>query len=337
VSRAEPRLTIRAIRPLLLALRSIGHDPQPIVAAIGLDEARLSDPDALVPMSVGTRFFSEAVERTGDSNLGLHLAEDVDPRLFDVHFYAMLSSATLGEAYERLCRYQRLIHETSRVELAADGNDTVLRHQLSGGFPATRHTAEFIVAGWVRVGRLITGVDWAPIAVRFAHPAPPGSTEHSRFFKCRVQFGMAENSVVLPAPLLETPCARADTALLAVLDQFAADRLGRGPRTAAFADRVRFAIESELNGGEPTANRIAGRLKMSVRTLNRLLANEGTSYRHVLDAIRHELAAHHLAADVISISEIAFLLGFSELPSFHRAFKRWTGESPSTFRQRHRS
>ena len=317
-------------------LRALGHDPAPIVEAIGLDEATLGDPDARVPMSVGLGFFARAVEQTGDANIGLHLAEQVDPALFDVHFYAMLSSATLGAAYERLCRYQRLIHETSRVELLTGMDQAVLRHQLSGGLPAPRQTAEFLIAGWVRVGRLITGTDWAPLEVQFAHAPPADTSAHRRFFQGDVRFARGENALVLPASLLDTPCVRADAALAAVLDQYAADRLLRAPRTSSFADRVRTVIEDELQGGEPTATRVAARLKMSVRTLNRLLASEGTSYRRMLDALRQEVATHHLAGNVMSIAEVAFLLGFSELTSFHRAFKRWTGLTPAAFRDRQR-
>jgi SAM-dependent methyltransferase len=113
----------------------MGHDPGSIIAAVGLDEAMLNDPDARVHMSVGVGFLARAVEQTGDVNLGLHLAQHVAPTQFDVHFYAMLSSATLGDAYERLSRYQRLVHETSRVELAVNDDKAFLRHQLPGGLP----------------------------------------------------------------------------------------------------------------------------------------------------------------------------------------------------------
>ena len=202
--------------------------------------------------------------------------------------------------------------------------------------PAPRHTAEFIVAAWVRVGRLITSTDWAPLEVRFAHPPPPDPAEHVDFFQTTVHFSRGENALVLPAALLDTPCARAEPALVAVLDQYAADRLERAPGTNNFANRVRMVIADELQGGEPTTTRVAARLRMSVRTLNRLLANEGTSHRQMLETLRQELATRHLASDLMSTSEIAFLLGFSELASFHRAFKRWTGVTPATFRKQQR-
>ena len=333
----EPRLTVRAIRPLVSGLRELGHDPTTILAAVGIDDTTLNDPDGRVPMSVAIALLARAVEQTGDTNLGLHLAEHAELSSVDVHFYAMASSPTLGAAYERLCRYQRLIHETSRVELEIRDDRAVLRHQLAGGMAAPRQTAEFLLTAWVRTGRVVTGVDWRPLEVHFAHPAPPDPSEHACFFRADVHFAMGENALVLPTALLQTPCVRADPALVAVLDRYAADRLEQAPRTSSIADRVRSALADELRGGEPTAARLAARLKMSVRTLNRLLAAEGTSYRELLDALRRELAARHLAGDHVSIAEVSFLLGFSELSSFHRAFKRWTSRTPAEFRHAHRS
>jgi AraC-like DNA-binding protein len=307
------------------------------LAAIGIDDAMLDDPDSRVPTSVAMELLARSVEQTGDSNLGLHLAERAQLGSFDVHFFAMASSPTLGAAYERLCRYQRLIHDTSRVELEIGRDRAVLRHRLAGGAAAPRQTAEFLLAAWVRAGRVITGIDWAPAEVHFVHPAPSNSTDHARFFRVRVHFAMHENALVLSPRLLETPCARADPALAAVLDRYAADRLEQMPRSNGIADRVRSVLDDELRGGEPTASRLAARLKMSVRSLNRLLAAENTSYYELLDGLRRDLAERHLADQHMSISEVGFLLGFSELSSFHRAFKRWTGRTPSQFRQEFRS
>ena len=329
----KPRLTVRAIRPLVSGLRQSGYDAAPILSAVGLDDATLAETDSLVPTSLAMTLLSRAVEHTGDVNIGLHLAEHAELGSFDVHFYAMASSPTLGAAYERLCRYQRLIHETSRVDLEVGDATAILRHQLAGGRPAPRQTAEFLVAAWVRAGRVVTGMEWTPKDVHFAHAAPPDTSEHARFFGTTVRFGMRANALVLPARLLDTPCTRADPALVAVLDRYAAGRLEQAPRTNSVADRVRTVLHDELRGGEPAAARLAARLKMSVRSLNRLLAAEGTSYQELLDAIRRELAERYLASDHLSIGEVGFLLGFSELSSFHRAFKRWTGRTPAQFRE----
>jgi AraC-like DNA-binding protein len=329
----EPFLTVRAVQPLVSGLKAMGHDPRPLLALTGLDEATLRDPDARVPMRLVMSLMARAVDTTGDKNLGLHIAENADVGSADVHFYAIVSSPTLGAAYERVCRYQRLIHETNLVELDTQGDRAWLRHRRPGGLPAPRHTAEFLLAVWVRAGRIATGTDWAPLEVHFAHPEPQDVREHGRFFRASVRFACGENALVLPKLLLDTPCIRADPALLAVLDRYAADRLRRTPQTNTLADRVRTTLAEQLVGTEPGVARLAARLKMSVRTLNRTLASEGTTYRALLDQLRHELATRHLADDRVSIAEVAFLLGFSELSSFYRAFKRWTGRTPVEFRQ----
>lgn len=315
----------------MTGLRALGTDPDPILQFVGIDALALQDPDGQVPAGMGSRFLNRAVEVTRDPHLGLHLAEEVDPGSFDVHFYAMVSSATLGEAFERLCRYQRLIHETNRVTLESNGGRSILRHMTPGGGAAARQSVEFIIAAWVRAGRVAVGIDWSPMEVRFVHPAPSETGEHSRFFRCPVQFGVGENSLVISRSLMDTPCVRADASLLAVLDRYASDRLG--PNTATFAGQVRAALSENIQKGGLGAEQVARRFKMSVRTFNRMLAAEGTTYRKLSDQLRHELAARYLRDRRVSIMEVAFLTGFSEISAFHRAFKRWAGQTPAEFRR----
>jgi len=298
----------------------------------GIDPHLLDNPDAQLPTTVVQAFLAGAVHETGRDNLGLHLAENADLASGDVHAYAMLSSPTLGEAYHRVCRFQRLIHETTRVELEAQGDITVLRHTRPGGLAVPRQTAEFLLAIWVRCGRVATGTDWSPTELRFAHAAPSDIEDHRRFFRAPLRFSTAENALVLPTSLLELPCPRADPALLQLLDRYAGDRLDSAPKSDRLADRARAVLAGELRGSEPSAERLAGRLKMSRRTLNRALAAEGTSYRQLLDQLRRELVERHLAEDRLSIAEVAFLAGFSELSAFYRAFKRWNGGTPAEFR-----
>jgi len=328
----EPYLTVRAIRPLVSGFCALGHEPESILTSVGITRATLDDPDGRVLMSVGVRFLNRAAEIAGDQNIGLHLAEHADLGSFDVHFYAMLSSPTLGAALERLCRYQRLIHETAQVTLDVEGEHATLRHCLPGGIAVPRQSAEFIVAAWVRAGRVVTGNDWAPVQVAFAHSKPEDVREHSRFFRAPVYFAAGQNAVILPSSILELPCIRMDPSLLALLDRYAVDRLALAPRSTSLADRARAVLAEELRGGEPSAERLASRLKMSVRTLSRTLAAEQTSYRMLLEQLRQEIAVRLLHDNRVSIGEVAFLVGFSELSAFHRAFKRWTGQTPAEFR-----
>jgi AraC-like DNA-binding protein len=332
--RVTPSLTARAFLPVISGLRALGFDPGPLLAASGIDAALLDDPDALVPMTVGIDLFARAEAATGDACIGLHVAEHADLRSIDVHFYAMLASATLKDAYQRLSRYQRLITDTSRVEFIARPGGSVLRHALPGGLAVPRHSAEFIVAAWLRTGRFAAGSDWNPDEVRFAHHAPSDVGEHSRFFRAPIRFATGENALVIPDGVLDLPCRGADPVLASLVDRHADDRIRSHPASASVSDRVRSALEELFGSGEPSAAGVAARLRMSLRTLNRSLASEGTTYRALLDQLRHELAARHLANPHTSIAEVAFRLGFSDLSAFHRAFKRWTGRTPTEFRRR---
>ena len=312
-------------------LMTLGYDPLPFLHTRGIDSNMLLDPDATVPMSACVGLLADGVRATGDDNLGLHVAEHAELGSFDVHFYAMVSSPTLGAAFERVCRYQRLIHETSQVRLETSGDRALLSHRLPGGMAAPRQTAELLLAAWVRAGRVATRTRWSPAEVRFAHPAPSDSREHERFFGAPLRFATGENALVLPAALLDLPCRRTDPSLLSLLDRYAADRIGVPP-AATFADRARAALSEELQAGNVTAQGVAARLRVSIRTLHRSLAAEGTSYRRLLDQLRLDIAERHLIDDRMSVAEVAFLLGFSEISAFHRAFKRWTGRTPVTFR-----
>ena len=312
-------------------LTTLGYDPVPFLHTRGIDRELLLDPDATVPMSACVGLLADGVRATGDDNLGLHVAERAELGSFDVHFYAMVSSPTLGAAFERVCRYQRLIHETSQVRLETSGDRAVLSHRLSGGLAAPRQTAELLLAAWVRAGRVATRTLWSPAEVRFAHPAPRDCGEHERFFGGPLRFATGENALVLPTALLDLPCRRTDPSLLSLLDRYAADRLG-APRPATFAERARAALSEDLQAGNVTARVLAARLTVSVRTLNRSLAAEGTSFRQLLDQLRLDIAERHLLDDRMSVAEVAFLVGFSEISAFHRAFKRWTGQTPATFR-----
>jgi AraC-like DNA-binding protein len=331
----EPTLTARAILPLVSGLQRLGHNPKPFLDAVGLDAGALDDPDARIPMSAGSGLLVRAAEMTGDDCIGLHLAEHADLRTADVHYYAMAASATLRDAFTRLSRYQRLIHETTRIEVSATADGMALRHVLPGGFAASRQTAEFLLAAWVRIGRVVTGTEWCPADVRFAHEPPAHLSEHRRFFKAPLRFSTAENALTVSASTLLLPCVGTDPALASLIDRYAREHMqpqaGDGH---SLADRVRAILIAQLPDGEPTAAAVAARMKMSVRTLNRALAADGTTYRAVLDQMRGEMARRHLANPRTTLGEVAFLLGFSDVTAFHRAFRRWTGRTPAQWRER---
>lgn len=328
----DPYLTVRAVQPVVAALEALGHDVPTLLADSRIRRDILKDSDSRVPHQAMMTLWQRARAISGDDQIGIHLAEAAPLSSFGLHAYALLSSPTLREAYRLGCRYQRLIHEVTDLTFQEDANEGVLRHALPGGQPVPRQPAEFLATLWVRFGRLIAGVNWTPRVVCFAHAAPARTTEHERVFQSSVRFSTGGTAMHIPNPILDRQNPKADPGLLAVLDHYANDLLRHTPRRITFSERVRARLMEELKNGAPTATAIARMLHMSGRTLHRDLQAEGVSFRELLRQLRQEQATHLLADSRVSIAEVGFLLGFSELSSFHRAFKRWSGQTPADFR-----
>lgn len=323
-------LTARAVRPVLEGLKALGADVSALLREAAM-EPLPADLDARVPHASMMALWDAAARR--DDAVGLHVAEAAPLSAFDVHAYAVLSSPTLGDAYRRASRYQRLVHDATELTLD-EGDPAVLRHALPGGRPVARQAAEFLLAVYVRLGRVAAGWDWSPVEVRFAHAAPGNAAEVGRFFASPVRFDAGENAILLSRALLDTPSARADPALLAILDRYAAHLLAKRPEDASTSGRVRAHLREALADGDSSSVGAARALGTSVRTLGRRLAAEGTSFGDVLDRLRRERALALLADDRNGVAEVAFLLGFAELSSFYRAFRRWTGSAPAAYRKR---
>ncbi len=194
------------------------------------------------------------------------LKEAAPIRSFEVHAYAALSSSTLRKAYRRASRYQRLIHEATDLAFEESVNEGVLRHALPDGRAVPCHPAEFLATLWVRVGRLVTGEDWNPSLVCFAHQEPKDVREHARVFRAPLQFSSGRTAMHIPNAILDMPSSREDANLASLLDRYAEGLLKQLPRRSNFSERARAALLKELNGGAPIVAALAKALHMSQRS-----------------------------------------------------------------------
>lgn len=325
-------VSTRVIRPVLAGLIVLGVDPAPHVAAVGLDPARLADPDARVPHGATIELWERAAEATGLHTFGLRVAEAMDLGQFEVQAYAFLNAPTLGDGLRAIVRYHRLNHDAARLALVAEGADVLYRHTLPAGHWLPAAAAQFVLAVPVLAARASTGRDRAAREVRLQQPAPPDLDDFERVLGVPVAFSQPHNEVVFPRAALDLPHRAADPTLRAILERHGQAMLAALPRIDDFADRVRTLLADELQGGNPSADRVAERLRMSTRTLGRRLRELGTSHREILEGLRRDLAARYLGDRGLSIGEVAFLLGYSEPSAFHRAYRRWTGRTPAEAR-----
>jgi AraC-like DNA-binding protein len=271
-----------------------------------------------------------------DEAFGLHLAELYRPGDFGLLDYLAHSSRRLGDALERLCRYNRLLQDVAEIVLEVRGDRTeVWQRELRSVWipPAVTENA---LANLIVIGRHLTGHAVLPLRVEFRHPAPSYQSEHARVFGCAVRFEAARDAVVLRTADLDLPLTNADPTLCSILDRHAQHLLDELPPTASFGARVREMVAHALKDENPTAARLARKLRMSPRTLRRRLKDEGTTYEEVVDELRRALTERYLDHPDMSLSQIALLLGYSDTSAFRRAFRRWHGSSPATYRRRRR-
>lgn len=328
-------ISVKVFRFVVHGAAARGVQAEVLLAAAGLAPERLADPDLRLPLHSARRLWHEAARLTGDEDFGLHLSELLQVGDFGGLGFAARSSATVGEAYQRVVRYLRVLVQSTSLALETDGPHARIRHVWPDpAEPLSRHQVEFLMGCLLQVGRLGSETEFLPHEVRFSHPAPPRLDELHRVFGPRLRFGAAADELVLDQALLALPQRQAEPALAAVLDRHLQDVVSGLPQDEppTLLERVRGALASELGHGEPNLLAVARRLHMSPRSLQRRLQLEGHSLQGVLAALRSDLAIRYLSERDESVSEIAFLLGFSEVSTFHRAFKRWTGVTPAAYR-----
>jgi AraC-like DNA-binding protein len=313
-----------------------GFPVSELLQRVGIDERETTERDGYVPHSSLLAFLEAAVETTGDHALGPHAAEAVRPGDFHVLEYAAGSCDNLGDSMRCATRYLRLMHAGMLVWLVIEDDMAYLHFAAADGVVMSPVGIEFIVASFLMFGRRYTGMNLRPVEVDFRHAGPTDSAEHERVFGGHVKFGASRNAMCFPAEALALPHAHADRTLREILVQHAEHLLSQVPHRPSFSQRVRELIAGELRGGNPGVEHIATKLNISARTLHRRLKYEGTTHKRLTDELRKNLAVGYLSERDISIGEISFLLGFSHPNAFHKAFKRWLGETPSQYRAKSR-
>ena len=304
-----------------------------VLAAVGLTPEALVGPEARVSHGANNRLWELLGEASGDPEFGLHFAERLDLGAFDVVGHLVACSETFGAGLGRVVAYSRILHDAGRVEVERDGGQ-VLVYPGCRGLPVEcpRQIAEFSAASVVMLGRKLTGAAMVPLAVHFKHAAPVRLREHVRLFGVSPRFDRPETVLVFDAAVLALPIRTPQTGVLTYLEAYARDVLARLPADDDILDQVERVVVTAMSRGVPEMHQVAAQLGMSPRTLQRRLADRETTFQALLDGVRRSYAERYLRDARLSLAEIAFLLGFSEPSNFHRAFRRWTGTTPSAFR-----
>jgi AraC-like DNA-binding protein len=270
-----------------------------------------------------------------DDAVGLHFAAGFDFGALGPFAYAVLRAPTLGTALRNMERYSDVLGTgvRLRIEHAPPTASVVFPIWGPGGADAHRHIDEAAVVFLLRMLRRLAGPGWSPREVSFRHAAPEEVGVHRRLIGVPFQFDQPESAIRFASGDLDRPVRDADRLTLPIVERHLDDVVSGDGSLDPWRHEVELAVASQVCDGHPSIRTIAHRLGVSTRTLQRRLGERGLRYRDLVSGVRMRIASHYLAESDLSLGEIGFLLGYSELSAFDRAFRRWTGTSPGELRR----
>ncbi len=329
----DPHIIAGWLNAVAQALDARHLDSKAIFAGAGIDLVAARNPIARFPAAAMTRVYELAQSATDDPAFGLSIAEYVHPTSLHALGFSLLASSTLDSFCRRVVRYFRLVSTNAECQMERTASEyrlvmmpTIDRDQYC--------PQDAWVATLVRFIREIYQPDFAPQAVGLRRPRPRHKVQQfERFFGTEVQFGCEDNRVVFDPRDMEIELPAANAELARQNDQVVVSLIARMDRDDIIA-RVRALFVELLPSGECDKEKVAAQLNMSERSLQSKLAARNTSYRNLLNETRQELAVQYISQGLHSVSEVTYLLGFADISSFSRAFRSWSGVSPSEYRNR---
>jgi AraC-like DNA-binding protein len=317
---------------LVRALDDQGYDGAALAAEAGIDPAALGVAHARVPLTASTRLWASAARVTDNPTIGLDVARYVRPTTFHSLGQAVLASPTLREGLERMARFSRVVADPAESATLASGDRFAFIIRWRPGVPPpSDHSIDAILATVVSQCRLMLDDSVTPLQVQVRRDAPPSPARYAAFFGCPVTFSARDSRLVFDRSVVERRLPAGEIELARRNDEVVGAYLASLEGQKSLSACVRAALVSALPSGPPTAPAIARALATSSRSLQRHLADEGVTFRELLQEVRCDVAKSYLRSGTHTIAETAALLGFSDVTAFSRAFKRWTGTSPSRF------
>ena len=322
----------------LQAAQAFGLDVEALREAASLHESMLEDPDGRVPVE---RYIAlwETIDRDPRAlALGLWLGQSLRIDALGVVGYVMQHAPDVRTALYCLERFNGLLGDGIGPALTEAGDRMTLHRVEPPRLARLQSLSIAAPLGTVTLLRQLLGAtEHEPLALEagFQHPALPAEPlrELETSLGCPLSFNQPETRLVLPRALLDRALGAPNVGLHSYLERHAEALLAQVPASASLSTQVQNQLCEHLREGEPTQSSVAKRCGMSERTLQRRLADEGTSFAQLLDDVRSSLGRMYLADPKLAVFEVAFLLGYSEPSAFNRAFRRWTGLSPSEFRR----
>lgn len=302
-----------------------------------VNKSILSSPDNRLSGLEVQKIIKSAESLTKDRYIGLHQGQQLSKGFSNILGYVLMNCSDLNECWTKYCRYEKLIDSTSTsgfnlLENKASFSNITLDPSLKDNI----QFSDFKLSGMLSYIKLLCGKNIQLIEVHFTHSKPKNICEYEQVFQSNILFEKSSNALIFNSNLLSMPILEPNKSLLHLFEKNANNAIEELSANAYYTTKVTKLINEELlKSNLISIDSIAKKLSLSVRSLQLYLHKENTSYAELLKDTRKNTAINYLANPNIPIAEIAYLLGFSEVSAFHRAFKNWTGLTPAKFRLNH--
>jgi AraC-like DNA-binding protein len=309
-------------------------DREALLRAAGIEPASLDDPATMVPANEYYAFLERlAVLDANGTTIPLRAGAAMRCDDYGAFGLAWKSAINLRGSYDRAQRYARVLTSVStyEVEAAAEGAFMNL-HRAGERRLGMRLSNEASIASLVSISRQVSTEAFNPIRVYFRHAAPKSTADHEDYFGCPVEFESNRDALLVSSETLQTPNRLGDESISRFFDTHLEAEISKFNDDSSLERLVQVQVSKSLSEGVPTISEVAQHLGMSGRTLQRRLSARDHSYQTMVDEVRRQLADRLLKQTNYSLAEVAFMTGFSEQSAFNRAFKRWQGQTPRSFR-----
>lgn len=329
---AHHSLSLTYVQRLLAGAARQGVSLPALFVASGIEAERFYDANARFSGAELIRLIQVLMQQTGDEFIGLATDVRSKPGTFSMMAHAVINCANLEKAIRRSAAFYELFETPAYIRFDIIDNEgrVTLDFREHTPFACTVH--ELMVFVSLRFWSWLVGRRLDPLVIEFAFEAPPNAYEFQRLFKCPVNYGMDANVIRFPASWLTLPLAQNPLSLSRFLKDSIAVLFGGKTNRVGLAEQIRGILGKTADSQFPELAEIAALLNLTAQTLRRRLKDEGTNYQVIKDQMREQAARFYLAKPALTIDEIALMMGFSEASAFHRAFKKWTGMTPTACR-----
>jgi AraC-like DNA-binding protein len=326
--------------PFSRAMEARGIDLATAMSACNIDQKTLKDQESRIAAECFASLIDYCNQALNSHDFAITVAEHFHPGTFHVVGYAMMSSNTLKDALSRIAQYKRVVSNTCELSVQENGNNLIFEMQIfsyqdTQRLVLSQDSVIAFLGTIIKFSKALVGDEFKANKLFLCYPKPEFETQFiTDFFGCEVEFNAQHSGLVLNSQQANQDLIGANPLITQTHEKLLNEFLSRVNKNDLI-QQVRSKIHNVLPLGTPSQSDIAAELGMSLRNLQRKLSDKGSSFKDILEDTRKRLAIDHIKQSHLSLCEISYLVGFSNLSNFNRAFKRWTNLTPGEYRNQH--